>query len=211
MKTTILHLLSLVAILSFSSSCGKKDESKSNPIQNANQPLTGIFGSADLTTWYNTVTDSGLYPYPFYSTRYPGLMKYKVVRKTRTYSSGCNASSVKVLGLDLGQFQYCNQPTPTAVELSTTELTVTANFPKSSVAKLAALMNGSLGVISKVDRIAGYKGASIFFVDVTKSNGALVKLVIDTSVNPEFNPISTFDSETKVEEFVSSIKPPFEI
>ena len=207
MKTTIMHLLSLLVILSFTASCGKKDESKkSGQYQNTNMALP--VGSQDLQNWYNNPANIGTFPIPTISNRYPGLDRFVEVRMKRTYTENCSKDPVKLFGLDIGDFQFCNQRPPQAVPLSQTTIQALPNVSKASFPRLAAVMNGSLGQIINVQK-PEYMDATFYALDIRKPNGAYLKVIIDTNVHPAFNPVSTFDSETKVEEFVSDIKAPF--
>lgn len=211
MRTNFFHLLSLLMILSFSVSCGK-DEAKK---KTAHQPINPVYlpvnipGVEGLRHWYVTDADYGTFPIPYYSNQYPGLQQFKEIRKKRVYTENCSKQPIKFLGLDLGDFQYCNQSMPEAVVLSETVIHSLPNVSKATFPKLAALMNGSLGQIVHVATTPGYQGKNIFVIDILKGNGQYMKVVVDTSIHPAFNPISSFDYETKTEEFVSKIKPPF--
>lgn len=208
MKTTILHLMSLLVILSFSGSCGKKDEKKSAAYQNTNLALPANIGAQSLQDWYNNPGVIGTFPIPTISSRYPGLDKFTEVRMKRTFTENCSKDPVKLFGLDIGDFQFCNQGTPRAFPLSETTIQALPNVSKASFPRLAAVMNGSLGQIINVQK-PEYIDATFYAVDIRKPNGAYIKAIIDVNVHPAFNPVSIFDSETKVEEFVSNIKAPF--
>jgi len=202
MKTTILHLLSLLAILSFSGSCGKKDEKSSTAPVPVLSPLnlnaSGEAALANLHAWYDSQSEG---PIP---SLVNGLVARRIYRNERTLatSNGCEDKPIKVFGKVISYVNVCGSINTNGFGTEVSELAtmlVSGNKkienPKLALALASVLTPDANGLkLTSIEQSPSNNSGTLFVI--TYSNVTTHKeviQVIDTGFNSRVNPIYTYD------------------
>lgn len=205
MKTTIMHLMSLFLILSFSASCGKKEGGSSGSNSTANNANSGLntvgeAAKANLIAWYNTQSEGGIPSLTSGTAKY--ISRYE---KTISTSNGCNAQPISIGGFNLGNLNFCiNSNTGgNGTLVQGFETMLVSGDKKSGNAKLAEAMapvitpgtNGlTLISITQAPSPQGSGSAyTVTFAKVVSGSPKTVVYIIDSAYNSRVNPMVTVD------------------
>lgn len=188
----------MLAGLLILTACGK-DTVGSGTSNSTSTYTTGTLTSTSSTamaavaSWYASTTEGSYYSGTTSRTEY---------RIVRVYpSTNCGSQNVSIAGLSLGTIYTCNNTSSyTSSNLSSKVITPVASGSSKSVnTTLASIFSGTLGTVTNVQTGTGQSGGTLYSIQVVKSSGYVYVFTIDTGINSAFNPIYTFDSETKTE------------
>lgn len=197
MKSTILHLLSLFLILSFTAACGKKEGGGSGSSNNSNQYNNGLNTSGqtaltNLMAWYNSTSEGSL---PVAT-----IGRGDIVKAVDRQSINSNCLDLGFLG------DACFNTSGGAWTTTTLPVMPRNTGAKANVAAvneaIAPLMGGSnprsLTLVNGVNSIAQQQSpiTSGVLYTITYKIGNTRKLVIyqiDTGYNSAVNPVGIID------------------
>lgn len=190
-----LLLLGLVLAVSCGrETTGSSSDSSASSTFTASTSSTSSEAMSNLLAWYQSTTEASYY------TGTTARTEYRVVNVYP--SSSCTTQAISVAGLSLGSVYVCSSGSSVTSSSysSRSVLPTQSGASKSTVTELANLFNGSIGTIVNVTTAtSSLTGGTFFTVHIVKSSGYAAVYTIDSGMNSAFNPVYSFDSETRTE------------